>query len=83
MRGLSAGNINCLIVYQLPSHCPELNPIGTLWKKVKKEATDLRWFRHFTDLAITGRHLSPNWPTDLANWRRTVVATKAGPSLVI
>ncbi len=39
-----------LTVYQLPSYSPDLNPIEALWKKVKKDATHLRWFPHFTDV---------------------------------
>ncbi len=39
-----------LTVYQLPPYSPELNPIEPLWKKVKKEATHLRYFPQFADL---------------------------------
>ncbi len=39
-----------LTVYQLPPYSPELNPIEALWKKVKKEATHLRYFPQFADL---------------------------------
>jgi len=39
-----------LTVYQLPPYSPELNPIEKLWKKVKKEATHLRYFPQFADL---------------------------------
>jgi transposase len=39
-----------LTVYQLPAYSPDLNPIERLWKKVKKEATHLRYFPRFCDL---------------------------------
>jgi transposase len=39
-----------LTVYQLPPYSPDLNPIEHLWKKVKKEATHLRYFPLFVDL---------------------------------
>lgn len=39
-----------LTVYQLPPYSADLNPIEALWKKVKKDATHLRWFPHFTDV---------------------------------
>jgi transposase len=39
-----------LTVYQLPAYSPELNPIEAFWKKIKKDATHLKYFRIFTDL---------------------------------
>jgi transposase len=39
-----------LTVYQLPPYSPDLNPIEYLWKKVKKDATHLRYFPLFADL---------------------------------
>jgi transposase len=39
-----------LTVYQLPSYSPDLSPIEGLWKKIKKDATHLRYFRTFADL---------------------------------
>jgi len=39
-----------LTVYQLPPYSPDLNPIEGLWKKVKKEATHLKWFPKFAGL---------------------------------
>jgi transposase len=39
-----------LTVYQLPPYSPDLNPIESLWKKVKKDATHLRYFPLFADL---------------------------------
>ena len=35
---------------QLPAYSPDFNPIEPLWKKVKKEATHLKYFPEFTDL---------------------------------
>ncbi len=35
---------------QLPSYSPDFNPIEYLWKKVKKEATHLKYFPEFTSL---------------------------------
>ena len=35
---------------QLPSYSPDFNPIEYLWKKVKKEATHLKYFPEFTAL---------------------------------
>ena len=37
-----------LTIEQLPSHSPDFNPIEHLWKKVKKEATHLKYFPEFT-----------------------------------
>jgi transposase len=39
-----------LTIYQLPAYSPELNPIEAFWKKIKKDATHLKYFRTFTDL---------------------------------
>ena len=39
-----------MTVYQLPAYSPDLNPIEGLWKKVKKDATHLRYFPHFAAL---------------------------------
>ena len=39
-----------LTVEQLPAYSPDFNPIEHLWKKVKKEATHLKYFPQFTDL---------------------------------
>ena len=39
-----------MTVYQLPPYSPDLNPIESLWKKVKKEATHLHYFPLFADL---------------------------------
>jgi transposase len=39
-----------LSVFQLPSYSPDFNPIEYLWKKVKKEATHLKYFPEFARL---------------------------------
>jgi transposase len=50
MKTFYAEHADRLTVYQLPPYSPDLNPIEGLWKKVKKDATHLRWFPHFIDL---------------------------------
>ena len=50
MRTFYAATTDRLTVYQLPPYSPDLNPIEALWKKVKKDATHLRWFPHFSHL---------------------------------
>jgi transposase len=45
-----AENTDRLTVYQLPAYSPDLNPIEALWKKMKKDATHLKYFPTFTDL---------------------------------
>jgi transposase len=39
-----------LTKFQLPSYSPDFNPIEYLWKKVKKQATHLKYFAEFTSL---------------------------------
>ena len=39
-----------LTIKPLPSYSPDFNPIEHLWKKVKKEATHLKYFPEFTHL---------------------------------
>jgi transposase len=39
-----------LTVKQLPAYSPDFNPIEHLWKKVKKEATHLKYFPEFPHL---------------------------------
>jgi transposase len=39
-----------LTIAQLPSYSPDFNPIEHLWKKVKKEATHLKYFPDFSQL---------------------------------
>jgi transposase len=50
MHTFYAAHADRLTIYQLPAYSPDLNPIEGLWKKVKKDATHLRWFPLFTDL---------------------------------
>jgi len=42
-----------LSVYQLPAYSPDFNPIEQVWKKVKKDATHLRYFPLFADLVAS------------------------------
>jgi transposase len=39
-----------LTIEQLPSYSPDCNPIEHLWKKVKKEATHVKYFPDFAQL---------------------------------
>ncbi|PON15048.1 hypothetical protein C2W62_25905 [Candidatus Entotheonella serta] len=39
-----------LTIEQLPAYSPDFNPIEHLWKKVKKEAPQLKYFPDFPDL---------------------------------
>ena len=39
-----------LTKFQLPSYSPDFNPIEYLWKKVKKQATHLKYFAEFASL---------------------------------
>jgi transposase len=39
-----------LTIEQLPSYSPDFNPIEHLWKKVKQEATHLKYFPDFSQL---------------------------------
>jgi transposase len=41
-----------LTIEQLPSYSPDFNPIEHLWKKIKKEATHLKYFPEFTHLQV-------------------------------
>lgn len=50
MRKFFAKYANRLTMFQLPSYSPDFNPIEFLWKKVKKQATHLRYFPEFTKL---------------------------------
>jgi transposase len=43
-------HVTRLTMEQLPSYSPDFNPIEHLWKKVKKEATHLKYFPEFTHL---------------------------------
>lgn len=42
-----------LTKFQLPSYSPDFNPIEFLWKKVKKQATHLKYFPTFDELAVS------------------------------
>lgn len=50
MRQFFAAHADRLTVYQLPSYSPDFNPIEYLWKKVKKQATHLKYFETFDAL---------------------------------
>ena len=50
MREFFAGHTDRLTVCQLPSYSPDFNPIEYLWKKVKKQATHLKYFETFATL---------------------------------
>lgn len=50
LKAFYATHADRLTVYQLPPYSPDLNPIEYLWKKVKKDATHLRYFPLFADL---------------------------------
>ena len=45
-----AAHTNRLTMFQLPTYSPDFNPIEFLWKKVKKQATHLRYFPDFDQL---------------------------------
>ena len=50
MREFFAAHTDRLTQYQLPSYSPDFNPIEFLWKKVKKQATHLKYFATFEAL---------------------------------
>ena len=50
MRKFFFENRDRITVKQLPKYSPEFNPIEFLWKKIKKQATHLRYFPTFNDL---------------------------------
>jgi transposase len=50
MQHFFAAHADRLTIEQLPAYSPDFNPIEHLWKKVKKEATHLKYFPEFTDL---------------------------------
>jgi transposase len=50
MREFFALHTDRLTVCQLPSYSPDFNPIEYLWKKVKKQATHLKYFETFAAL---------------------------------
>lgn len=50
LRQFYADHSDRLTVYQLPPYSPDLSPIEGLWKKAKKDAIHLRYFREFAHL---------------------------------
>jgi transposase len=50
MQDFFAAHADRLTKFQLPSYSPDFNPIEFLWKKVKKQATHLKYFPSFDDL---------------------------------
>jgi transposase len=50
MQQFFAAQAHRLTIKQLPSCSPDFNPIEHLWKKVKKEATHLKYFSEFISL---------------------------------
>ena len=50
LKTFYADHSDRLTVYQLPAYSPDLNPIEAFWKKIKKDATHLKYFRTFADL---------------------------------
>jgi transposase len=50
MKAFCKAHAARLTVAQLPSYSPDFNPIEHLWKKVKKEATHLKYFPDFSHL---------------------------------
>jgi len=50
LKTFYAEHTDRLTVYHLPAYSPELNPIEALWKKIKKDATHLKYFRTFANL---------------------------------
>ena len=50
MTEFFAAHTDRLTRYQLPSYSPDFNPIEFLWKKVRKQATHLKYFPEFAAL---------------------------------
>ena len=50
MNDFFATHADRLTKFQLPSYSPDFNPIEYLWKKVKKQATHLKYFATFDSL---------------------------------
>jgi transposase len=50
MQQFFATHANRLTIEPLPAYSPDFNPIEHLWKKLKKEATHLKYFPVFADL---------------------------------
>jgi transposase len=57
-----------LTKFQLPSYSPDFNPIEFLWKKVKKQATHLKYFATFDSLTASvdkTLHQFANLPSEI------------------
>jgi transposase len=50
MHEFFAAHSQRLTIYQLPTYSPDFNPIEFLWKKIKKQATHLKYFPAFDNL---------------------------------
>jgi transposase len=50
MQDFFQAHVARLTIEQLPAYSPDFNPIEHLWKKVKKEATHLKYFPDFSPL---------------------------------
>jgi transposase len=50
MQAFFAAHAERLQVFQLPAYSRDLNPIEGLWKKVRKQATHLKYFANFEQL---------------------------------
>ncbi len=53
MQQFFAAHADRLTKFQLPAYSPDFNPIEFLWKKVKKQATHLKYFPVFEDLTAS------------------------------
>ena len=70
MNDFFATHAERLTKFQLPSYSPDFNPIEFLWKKVKKQATHLKYFATFDALTTAvdqTLHNSPSYPA--RSWR--------------
>jgi len=70
MTEFFAAHTDRLTRYQLPSYSPDFNPIEFLWKKVKKQATHLKYFAEFATLIqkVDGAlHRFENTPNDITS----------------
>jgi len=70
MTEFFAAHADRLTKYQLPSYSPDFNPIEFLWKKVKKQATHLKYFPEFAALIQKvdgGLHDFANTPDEITS----------------
>jgi transposase len=68
MQDFFATHAERLTKFQLPSYSPDFNPIEFLWKKVKKQATHLKYFPTFDDLTTSvdqALHQFANLPSEI------------------